>query len=113
MGQLQKITGDDLEVLKICAIYGWKGMEVYFLKKLILHRSDIRGRNESQNIEGCLEQNYRRPLLIPPLCTSQAHFLQSKLIFFNPSHSFETRPMLAHFCYEAQGKAHLDRKSVV
>ena len=39
------------------AIYGWKGMEVYFLKKLILHRSDIRGRNESQNIEKCSKIN--------------------------------------------------------
>ena len=49
-------------------------MEVYFLNKLILYQSDIRGRNESQNIEGCSEQNCRRPLLISPICTSQAHF---------------------------------------
>ena len=42
-------------------------MEVYFLKKLILHRSDIRGRNESQNIEGCLGAKLQKPLLIPPL----------------------------------------------
>ena len=32
-------------------MYGWKGVEVYFLKKLILHRSDIRERNENQNIK--------------------------------------------------------------
>ena len=32
-------------------------MKVYFLKKLILHRSDIRERNESQNTEGYSEQN--------------------------------------------------------
>ena len=29
-------------------------MKVYFLKQLILHRSDTRGRNKSQNIEKCL-----------------------------------------------------------
>ena len=62
-------------------------MEVYFLKKLILHRSDILGRNKSQNIEGCSEQNCRKSLLIPPL-----HL---------PAHFFETpaqfRPR-AHFC---------------
>ena len=42
-------------------------MEVYFLKKLILYRSDIRGRNESQNIEGCSGAKLQEPLLIPPL----------------------------------------------
>ena len=46
-------------------------MEVYFLKKLNLHQSDICGRNESQNIEGCSEQNDRKTLLIPPLYSFQ------------------------------------------
>ena len=55
-------------------------MEVYFLKKLILHRSEIRGRNESQNIEGYSEQNCRKSLLIPPLHLP-AHFFETPAQF--------------------------------
>ena len=53
-------------------------MEVYFLKKLILHRSDICGRNESQNIEKCSEAK----LQIAFTHFAQALFLQPQL---NPS----------------------------
>ena len=62
------------------AIYGWKGVEVYFLKQLILHRSNILGRNENQNIEGCSEQNCRKSLLIPPLHLP-AHFFETPTQF--------------------------------
>ena len=36
--------------------------------------------------KGVQKQNCRRSLLIPPFYTSQAHFLQSKPIFFNLAH---------------------------
>ena len=69
-------------------------MEVYFLKKLILHRSDIRGRNESQNIEGCSEAKLQEPLLIPP-------FAPPKPISFYPSPFLSAQdqfqPIMAHF----------------
>ena len=64
-------------------------MEVQFLKKLILHRSNIRGRNESQNIEGCSEQNCRQPLPISPKPSS----LDPSSIP-NPFHLFSTRLQL-------------------
>ena len=48
----------------------WK---VYFLKKLILHRSDIRGRNESQNIKECSKAK---------LQTASTHFAQA--LFLQP-----------------------------
>ena len=79
-------------------------MEVYFLKKLILHRSNIRERNESQNIGGCSGAKLQEPLLIPPFCTSQAHFLQSKPISFNPSPLPSTWPTF-HLHFQAQTKA--------
>ena len=69
-------------------------MEVYFLKKLILHRSDIRGRNESQNIEGCSGAKLQEPLLIPPLAPP-------KPISFYPSPFLSAQdqfqPIMAHF----------------
>ena len=69
-------------------------MEVYFLKKLILHRSDIRGRNESQNIEGCSGAKLQEPLLIPP-------FAPPKPISFYPSPFLSAQdqfqPIMAHF----------------
>ena len=69
-------------------------MEVYFLKKLILHRSDICGRNESQNIEGCSGAKLQEPLLIPPLAPP-------KPISFYPSPFLSTqdqfKPIMAHF----------------
>ena len=69
-------------------------MEVYFLKKLILHRSEILGRNESQNIEGCLGAKLQEPLLIPPLAPP-------KPISFYPnpflSAQDQFQPIIAHF----------------
>ena len=69
-------------------------MEVYFLKKLILYRSDIRGRNESQNIEKCSEAKLQEPLLIPPLAPP-------KPISFYPnpflSAQDQFQPITAHF----------------
>ena len=69
-------------------------MEVYFLKKLILHRSDIRERNESQNIEGCSGAKLLEPLLIPPLAPP-------KPISFYPnpflSVQDQFQPIMAHF----------------
>ena len=69
-------------------------MEVYFLKKLILHRSDIFGRNESQNIEGCSGAKLQEPLLIPP-------FAPPKPISFYPSPFLSAQdqfqPIMAHF----------------
>ena len=53
-------------------------MEVYFLKKLIFHRSEIRGRNESQKIEECLEAKLQTAFTH----FAQALFLQPQL---NPS----------------------------
>ena len=61
-------------------------MKVYFLKKLILHRSDTRGRNESQNTKRCSEQNCRR-LLIPPL--PPLHHVQT-CFFFKLLHAYVT-----------------------
>ena len=69
-------------------------MEVYFLKKLNLHRSDIRGRNESQNIERCSGAKLHEPLLIPPLAPP-------KPISFYPSPFLSAQdqfqPIMAHF----------------
>ena len=69
-------------------------MEVYFLKKLILHRSDIRGRNESQNIGECSGAKLQEPLLIPP-------FAPPKPISFYPSPFLSAQdqfqPIMAHF----------------
>ena len=69
-------------------------MEVYFLKKLILHRSDIRGRNESQNIKGCSGVKLQEPLLIPPLAPP-------KPISFYPNPFLlaqdQFQPIMAHF----------------
>ena len=69
-------------------------MEVYFLKKLILHRSDIRGRNESRNIGGCSGAKLQEPLLIPP-------FAPPKPISFYPSPFLSAQdqfqPIMAHF----------------
>ena len=48
-------------------------MEVYFMKKIILHRSDIRGRNESRNIKECSEAK---------LQTASTHFAQA--LFLQP-----------------------------
>ena len=69
-------------------------MKVYFLKKLILHRSDIRGRNESRNIRGCSGAKLQEPLLIPP-------FAPPKPISFYPnpflSAQDQFQPIMAHF----------------
>ena len=69
-------------------------MEVYFLKKLILHRSNIRGRNESQNIEGCSGAKLQEPLLIPPLAPPK-----SISFYPNPflSAQDQFQPIMAHF----------------
>ena len=63
------------------------------MKKLILYRSDVHGRNESQNIEECSEQNCRKSLLIPPL-QLPAHFFETPAQFkahFRPNQQ-RTRP---------------------
>ena len=69
-------------------------MEVYFLKKLILYRSNIFGRNKSQNIEGCSGAKLQEPLLIPPLAPP-------KPISFYPSPFLSAQdqfqPIMAHF----------------
>ena len=69
-------------------------MEVYFLKKLILHRSKIHGRNESQNIEWCSGAKLQEPLLIPP-------FARPKPISFYPSPFLSAQdqfqPIMTHF----------------
>ena len=67
-------------------------MEVYFLKKLILHRSDIRERNESQNIKKCSEaklQTASTPAhLQRPCCSfSPAHPRAPDLLFLLSSHT--------------------------
>ena len=89
-------------------------MEVYFLKKLILHRSDIRGRNESQNIGECSGAKLQEPLLIPP-------FAPPKPISFYPSPFLSAQdqfqPIMAHFpppfsWPKQRGWVHLEKKGL-
>ena len=80
-------------------------MEVYFLKKLILQRSNIRGRNESQNIKLCSKQNYRShcsflPLhLLSPFSSTQAHSFQPRT---NSSPSWPTSHL--HFLVQTEAQ---------
>ena len=59
-------------------------MEVYFLMKLILHRSEIHGRNESQNIKEYSEAK---------LQTASTHFTQA--LFLQPQ--LNPSPILTFF----------------
>ena len=70
-------------------------MEVYFLKKLILHRSDIRGRNESQNIEECSEAK---------LQTTSTHFAQTLFLQLQLNPSPIPSPFWAQFKSELRPK---------